>query len=167
MAVRLNESICEGRKPPKDVDLLIARAELLAREDRELVGAVLARGQSMVSIARMTGMSARSISNRMRRITGRLTSREFLDAARALPYLSREDATLASLRFCEGLSTRKMAGRLRMSAHVLRRRLDRIGAQIEIIRRMQRGGGPHGSGSMGECSCLNVSRWSPTGRSEK
>jgi len=146
MAVRLNENMCQSPTPRGDVDVLLRRAELLGREDRELLEAVFARGQTLVSIARMTGVSSRRVSNRLRRITRRLTSREFLDAARALGYLSREDAALASLRFCQGLSSRKMAAKLEMSAHVLRRRLDRISAQIEIIGRLQRGSTCQGAG---------------------
>jgi DNA-directed RNA polymerase specialized sigma24 family protein len=115
----------------------MARAELLSAEDRELMEAVMVRGQTMRSVARMKGTSERSVGNRVRRLSERLASRAFLDAARALAYLPREDAMLASLRFCAGLSERKLAEILGASSHVVRRRLDRIGAQIAMIHRIQ------------------------------
>jgi len=141
MAMSLKESIAKARKLPKDTDLLIARAELLAPADRELMEAIMVRGQSAASVARMTGRSARSTANRAKRLAKRLSSKRFLDAARALPYLDGSDARLACLRFCAGMSVRKLAEQTSTSPHVIRRRLDRVGAQILMIRRMQRAGG--------------------------
>jgi len=125
---------------PKDVDILVARAELLQPRDRDLIEAVFVRGQTVVSVARMMGLSPRKVSNRVKRLAARLASRKFLDAARALPYLPCDEAALASLRFCAGLSERKLAEKFGVSPHIIRRRLDRIGAQIGMIRRMQRAG---------------------------
>ena len=139
MALTLRENICSASRLPRDTDVLIARADLLASEDRELVAAVMVRGQTAVSVSRMMGVSPRKVTNRIKRLAARLTSRRFLDAARALPYLPPEDAKLASLRFCAGLSERKLAEKLGSSPHYVRRHLDRITAQIAMIRRIRRG----------------------------
>jgi len=140
MALTLRENICSARKLPQDQQVLIGRAELLTPEDRELVEAVLVRGQTVVSVANMMGLSPRTVGNRMRKLAARLTSRKFLDAARALRMLPRDDAVLARLRFCAGLSERKLAEKFGVSPHHIRRRIDAISAQIAIIRRMLKSG---------------------------
>jgi len=136
MALTLRENICNARKLPQDEQLLIGRAELLCPEDRELIEAVLVRGQTVVSVAAMMGLSPRTVGNRVRRLAARLSSRRFLEAARALRMLPRQDAALARLRFCAGLSERKLAQKFGLSPHHIRRRVDAISAQIAVINRM-------------------------------
>ena len=138
MALTLRENICNARKLPSDPSVLAGRAQLLGREDCELVEAVLLRGQTVVSTAGLMGLSPRTVGNRVRKLAGRMSSRKFLDAARALRYLPGKEAALARLRFCVGLSERKLADKLGVSAHAVRRRLDRISAEIGMIRRMQK-----------------------------
>lgn len=138
MTLSLRENICRQRHLPCDEEILRARAELLAPEDRELIEAVLIHGQSASSLARIMGVHPRAVRTRIHRLSRRLTSRPFLDAARALEYLPAEDAHLARLHFCQGASQRELARRLGMTSHVLRRRLDRISAEIATIRRMHR-----------------------------
>ena len=167
MALSLRENIYKARRLPRDADLLIARSELLSRSDRDLMEAVLARGQTVVSVARMMGVSARRVSNRVKRLTRHLTSGDFLDAARALPYLPPKDSAVASMRFCEGLSKRKLAARLGVSQHVLRRRLDRIGAQIAMIRRIQTGNKRRGDRSTAGLDAAAGYGWSSAGRRTK
>ena len=128
MPLTLRESICRARPLPRNDEILMGRAELLKPQDRYVVEAVLVRNQPIRAIACMMGVSRRSVRNRVNRLGKRLASRGFLDAARALPYLSDEDARLAQMR-------------LGMSSHVLRRRLDCISAQIAIIRRIRKSRG--------------------------
>ena len=138
MALSLRENICNARRLPQDHQLLVGRAELLVLEDRLLMEAVLVHGLTLVTVSRMMGMSPRRVANRVKRLSRRLTSREFLNAARALHYLSEQEAALARLRFCAGLSERKLAQKFGLSVHIVRRRLDRIRAQIAIINRVGR-----------------------------
>ncbi len=138
MALSLRENICNARRLPQDQQLLIGRVELLLLEDRLLIEAVLIHGLTVVTVSRMMGISSRRLANRVRRLSRRLTSREFLNAARALYYLPPRDAALARLRFCAGLSERKLAQKFELSVHIVRRRLDRIRAQIAIINRVRR-----------------------------
>lgn len=150
MALSLRENICASWRLPSDYAILAGRAELLSPRDRELIEAVLIHGLTASSLSRMTGSSARVVANRVKRLSAHLTSRSFLDAARALPYLPPAEAELARLHFCQGLSLRAVASRLaasvhqrppgvRVSCHELRRRLDRLAAQIAMIRRISRG----------------------------
>ena len=137
MALTLRENICNARRLPRDHDLLIARAELLSAKDRGLIEAIFLRGQTVVSVAHMMGINPRKVSNRLRRLSEHLASRRFLDAARALRYLRGREATLARLRFCAGMTERRLAEKFGVSPHVIRRRLDRIGAKIALVRQMQ------------------------------
>jgi len=116
----------------------MGRAELLAKDDRELIEAVFVRGQSSESVARMMGVRPREVRRRLYSLARRLASRRFLNAARALPYLRPADADLARLRFCQGVTQRQLCRQMGLSSYTLRRRLDKIGAEIETIRRVAR-----------------------------
>ena len=145
MALTLRESICSARKLPRDPAILAGRAELLLPHERELIEAILIRGQKVLSVSRMTGLSPRAVSNRVRKISRRMASRKFLDTARALGFLTREDAAVARLKFCAGVSERKLAADTGLSSYLLRRRLDRISAQIVMIKRFRRAAKRHGA----------------------
>ncbi len=138
MSLSLRENICRVRRLPKDPQLLIGRAELLIPEDRELVEAIFLRSQTAASLARIMGSTPRKVSNRVRQLARRMSSRDFLNAARSLPYISKEDAKLARLRFCAGLSERKLARKTGQSLHVLRRKLVSIRAQITTLNQIRR-----------------------------
>jgi DNA-directed RNA polymerase specialized sigma24 family protein len=138
MPLSLKESICRFRKMPRDSAVLAGRAELLAPGDRDLIEAVLVNGQSASGLARIMGVTPRMVRKKIRRLSLHLISRRFLDAARSLPYLPPEEATLARLHFCSGLTQAQLCGRLRLSPHCLRRRLDRLSAQIATISQLQR-----------------------------
>ena len=116
----------------------MARAELLAPKDRELVEAVFIRGQSTKSIARMTGVTPRVVRRQVAHLGRRLTGRGYMDTARALPYMTGPDARLARLRFCQGATHRQLCQRFGLTSHALRRRLDQVSAQIATIRRLDR-----------------------------
>lgn len=149
MPISLREDICRVRRVPLDTDVLLGRAELLLADDRRLLDAVLVRGQTIKTLAELMGVSKRRLGNRIRKLIARLSSRDFLLAARVLSYLPREDAMVAQLRYCAGLSERKLASRLGVSSYAVRRRLDRIEAQIVTIRRLRRVGGSSPDGAVG------------------
>ncbi len=137
----LKESICRSRRLPNDTAVIMGRAELLSNYEKELIEAIFVRDLSPQSLASMLGVTEVTVRRRVHKICRRLSSRRFLDAARALPYLSKDDAVLARLRFCQGLTQRELYQRLGISYHILRRRLDKLGTQIKIIRRMISRGG--------------------------
>ncbi len=137
MPLSFKESICRVRRMPKDSAVLAGRAELLAPGDRDLVEAVLVNGQSVSNLARIMGLTPRAVRSKIRRLSQYLISRRFLDAVRAIPYLPPGEAILARLHFCSCLTQAQLCGRLRVSPHNLRRRLDRVTAQIATINKIR------------------------------
>ncbi len=137
MPLSLRENIAQTREIPRSDAVIMGRAELLAQADRDLIEAVLIRNQSAASLARIMGVPERRVQRRVHRLMERLTGREFLDAARALDYLGETDARIARLRFCQGLPLRRISLMLNLSYHRLRRRVDRISAEIAALRKYQ------------------------------
>jgi len=138
MALSLRESVLSSGRLPRNDDVVLSRAELLAPVDRDLIEAVFIRGQSTRSLARLMGLTPRGVRDRVNRLTRRMGSRKFIDAARSLPYLSAEDAEIAKLRFCQGVRLRGLREKFDVTEHAIRRRLDRVEAEIRAINRMTR-----------------------------
>jgi len=136
MNLQLKENIIKSTRLPRNDDLLTQRAGLLATADKELVEAVLIKGQSAVMLARVAGINPRTVRTRIHRLCKRLGSRRFLEAARAINYLPPEEARLARLRFCQGLKYSQLMRIYNISSHELRRRLDKISAAIRAVRRL-------------------------------
>ncbi len=139
MAILLKESICRVDGLPDDQRVIAGRAELLKPEDRDLVEAVLMRGVSLVGVARITGLTPGCVRRRFHRLVRHLGSKSFLSAARALSYLSEEDASLARMRFCRGASLRQMCRELDLTIHEVRRRVENVSAKIAMVHRVQQG----------------------------
>lgn len=144
MTLPLKEGTCLSKDRPVLDERVLGRAELLRDADRELLEAVLGRGQSAASVARMMGAPPRTVQSRVRRLTRRLTSRSFLKAARALPFLSVQDAALARMRYCQGATYDELCREFKLTLHRVRRNLDRIAAQVETIDRISRTALPTG-----------------------
>jgi hypothetical protein len=138
MPVLLKESIYRVRNLPRSEAVLMGRAELLGPEDRDLIESALVRGEPVARIARSKRSSPRAIRKQIFRLGRRIASPPFLDAARALPYLRPEEARLARQYFCQAVSQRELSRQMGVSLHVLRRRVDRLQAEIAAIRRLQR-----------------------------
>jgi len=116
----------------------MGRAELLSPADRDLLEAVLVRSQPVAALGRIMNVDARALRTRIHRLGRRLSSRRFLDAARALPYLDNDSARLARLHFCQKISVVDLAGLEGISRYTMRRRMERIAAQIQAVRRVSR-----------------------------
>ena len=137
MPLSLRESTCRVRRLPRNEEVLMGRASLLLPADRDLIEAVFVRRQSTRSVARLMGLTTRTVRKRTRLLAGLLASRRFIAVARVLPYLNGDDVVLARLRFCAGLSYRKLCARSGLTPYHLRRRLDRILAQVATIKRVR------------------------------
>ncbi len=137
MPLHLKENLYRKSQLPRSDAVIMGRAELLEPEDKGLLEAVLMRGQKVSFLAGMLGVTPRSLRSRIHRIVCRLTSSSFLNAGRALPYLPDDDRQIAQMKFCEGISVRQISNRLGVTEHALRRRMDRINAQIETILRIR------------------------------
>ncbi|MCD4823971.1 MAG: hypothetical protein K8S55_05150 [Phycisphaerae bacterium] len=148
MPVQLRENIYRTRHIPRTDAVLMGRAELLAPVDRDLIETILIRGQSAASVGRLMKISPRNVRQRVHRLGRRMTSRKFLDAARALPYLAVEDAEIARLYYCQCIPQRELGQRVGLTNHAIRRRLDFITAEIATIRRIRKGGILSGEGAM-------------------
>jgi DNA-directed RNA polymerase specialized sigma24 family protein len=136
MTVSLQDNYFHSRELPQNDSVLMGRADLLKLEDRDLLEAVVIRGQSAVSVARMMKIKPRAVHRRIRRLCRMVSSHAFLDAARALPYLEEPDTNLVRMRFCQGATYQDLCRHFNLSWHHVRRRLDRLAAQIETIRRI-------------------------------
>ena len=136
MQLQLREDIAHVKRLPRNDDVLAQRSELLSRVDHDLIDAIVVRGQTVGAIARLMGVTPRSLRERVFRLTRRMTSEPFLSAARMLPYLEPADAAIAAAAYCQGLSQRKLCKQLNLTSHALRRRLDRISARIDTIGRL-------------------------------
>ena len=139
MSLSLKESLAQNQDLPRTDSILMGRAQLLEQQDRDLVEAILVRGQPATLVARMMGISPKALRGRVRRLGRHLVSPRFLDAARALSYLEPADAELARLKYCAGLTMEEMSGRLGLPPKAIRRKLGRLGPQITVIRRLCRG----------------------------
>ena len=140
MALPFKDNIYRNRQMPRSDAVLMGRAELLMAEDRDLIEAIFILGQSTEVLGRMQSVSPRQIRTRAHRLAKRLTSRRFLDAARALSYMAKPDAKLAQRRFCQGATHRQLCHEFDLTCHGLRRTLDRISAEIATISRMRHAG---------------------------
>jgi DNA-directed RNA polymerase specialized sigma24 family protein len=137
MPISLKESIAQKADTPDTEAVLMGRAQLLAREDRDLIQAVIVDGQPASRLARLMDISASQLRKRIHRLCHRLASREFLSAARSLRFLPEEERRLARQYFCEGLSQRDLAAVTGESLHTIRRRLDRVRAKIAALTSLQ------------------------------
>ena len=133
MRLSLREDICDANRLGANPEVLTRRTYLLAPGDCDLMEAVLLRGQSAAGLARATGACPRAVLRRVRTLARRMTSRTFMQAARAMQHMSEQDAYMARLHFCQGLSQRELCQRLNLTAHTVRRRLDLVAAQVRVL----------------------------------
>lgn len=138
MAISLRENVLEAHEMPRSDAVLQARAEFLPPKERDLLLAVLIRGQPAAEIGRLCGVNDRTIRQRVYRLSRRINSRAFLRAVRAMNYLDSPEAEIARLYYCHGLSQRKLAERLNMTPHEARRSVNAVAAKIDAILRMTR-----------------------------
>ncbi|MFW6133207.1 MAG: hypothetical protein ACOC8F_04865 [Planctomycetota bacterium] len=133
MALPLRETICRTYELPRTDQVLQQRARLLTGEQRDLLEAVVLSGQPIRRVARMKGITPRAVRWRLHRLARRMNSPRFRQVLHAGPYLPPEDVHVAKRRFCQGVSLHDLAEELDISLHALRRRLDRITAQMSLI----------------------------------
>lgn len=138
MSLALRNTVVSSHQLPRNDDILMSRMELLSQSDRLIMDAIFMKNQTTTNLAILMGTTGRVIRHRVHLLSRRIKSRQFLDTARALAYLSQSDATLARMRFCEGLGYRELAKALGITTHQVRRRLDLIRGQIMHISRQRR-----------------------------
>ena len=137
MPISLRENICKAHKVLADEEVVLRRAELLDRADKDLLEAVMIRGQSATAVARLMGADPRLVRKRVLRVVRRISERLFLRTARVLDFLPPQEARLARMRFCQGLTYREIYRKLGDKPSAVRKRLDRLDAQIDTIERVR------------------------------
>ncbi len=136
MRLSLREELIDRYHLPDSDAVLVGRAELLAPPDRELLKAVLVHGQRPSAVADLLRQPANRIRQRLYRLCRRLTSGEFLAAARAISYLDKSDGEWARLYFCERRSQRELAELFELAPHRVRRRVEDVSSKVEAIRHL-------------------------------
>jgi len=135
MITRLRESVAKTRKFPKSADLMIARAELLSPRDRALVEAVMLKNQSAEEIGQIAGINPRTVRYHIHKLTKRMSSQKFLDAARLMLYLNPREAEVVRRYYCQGQSLRTVAEAMGLTLHQVRREIDRLHGEMAYHRR--------------------------------
>lgn len=158
MVLPLYESICKARKLPDDEQVLCGRIDLLLPAERDLVRAILIHRQTYEAVGRLTGLGPSAVRGRYSRIRRRLTSKDFLQAARSLPYLATDSAELAKGFFCQGLTYRQLCARMCISYHEVRKRLDRTRVEIQILERIGTAGLQRAAAGAGVAGAIIPSR---------
>jgi hypothetical protein len=131
MPLPLQESWAVRKEFVTDPHILIGRCELLRPADRDLVVTLFGRHGSAELLAHLGHCHAQTIRRRYRKLLSRLHSERFLLAARSLPYLSGEQADLARLHICQGLSLRATARRIGLTYHQARKLLGQVHGVIQ------------------------------------
>lgn len=131
MPLSLQESWAVRKEFVTDPHILIGRCELLCPADRDLVVALFGHHGSAELLAHLGHCHVQTIRRRYRKLLARLHSERFLLAARSLPYLSGEQAALARLHICQGVSLREAAGRIGLTYHQARKLLHVIHGVIQ------------------------------------
>jgi len=95
------------------------------------------KNQSAEEIGMITGINPRTVRYRVHKLTKRLASQKFLDAARLLMYLNPREAELVRRYYCQGQSLRVVADAMGMTLHQVRREVDRLHGEMAYHRREQ------------------------------
>jgi DNA-directed RNA polymerase specialized sigma24 family protein len=138
MSLPIRDSLARRRALPCDEEILLGRAELLARPDRDLLLAVWVHRGSAQLMAHLAGCHVQTIRRRVRKLLKRIQGDSFLAAARALPLLPARQGQIARLHFCQGASLRQTATACGLSLHEVRRHVHEIRgamAGIDAVRR--------------------------------
>ena len=135
MVMRLKEAIARACNRIRDDAVVEARAQLLPPADRDLLLAVWMHHQPTRMLARMCRRSPRAVRRRVRTLIDRLHSERFVGAARAMRFLNPQQAELARLHLCHGLSVRSSGRAIGVGYH----RARRLAAEVEGLIRGLKG----------------------------
>ena len=138
MGIKFRDKLLQYQRLTRSDSVLLTRAQLLDDCDRMLVEAIILHGQNGEAVGRMTGLKSYWIRRRTRRLVGLITSATYAHVMKILPRLSPEDAQVAKLRYCQGLSLADIGCRMDLTRYQLGRRLDRIRGRIVAAARGRR-----------------------------
>lgn len=137
MALSLRESILDAHDRMPDPQYLVERIRMLDPRDAALLEAVLVRGASAASLARMMGLPRQTVRKRVLSLTRRINSVRFRKAAGVLHRLEGDERQVALLHFCQGLPISDLTDWLDLSPWATRQAVERVRAKIDALHRVR------------------------------
>jgi predicted DNA-binding protein YlxM (UPF0122 family) len=111
------KNLYNKNKNRAQIDLLRSRLYLLDKDDRLLMTVYLENGNNTCQIARLTGMSRKSIARRINILTMRLLDGTYIICLRNRNKFNKQQITIAKDYFLTGLSIKKIAIKRRRSRY--------------------------------------------------
>jgi len=138
MGLTLKESILRERLGVEDDAIVELRSQFLPAAERDLLRAAWIHGLPLAQLARLSGLTLRQVRYRVRLLIARVHSPEFVGTVRLLPVLSVEQAAVARLHVCHGLSVQAVSRQLAAPYFRVRRVVAELGAVFRSARRLAR-----------------------------
>lgn len=113
------------------VERLVDRAQWLPAEDRTLVESVYQDGRTVSDLASLLGANPRTLRRRLRRLTRRLLSPQFVFVVAHRDRWPSTRRRVAEACVLHGRSLRETARELRLSLHCVRRHHDAVTALFQ------------------------------------
>jgi predicted ArsR family transcriptional regulator len=107
---------------------LAAASEWLPPEDRALMQAFLQDGKSADELAKLIGVTGRTVRRRVERLARRVSSPRFVFVGARLSQMTPMRRRIAEACILRGMSIRAAAARLKLSTHAVRLHLAAIHA---------------------------------------
>ncbi len=142
MPLSLRDSIARSRPRIREDAVIEARAGLLLPEDRDLLLAVWTYHQPTRMLAELVGLTPQAVRRRVRLLIKRVHSERFVGAARAMHFLDAQQAEMARLHFCNGLSLRQTARAMRIGYHSARRLACAVAGIVRGLKNVRLDGSP-------------------------
>jgi predicted DNA-binding protein YlxM (UPF0122 family) len=111
------KNLYNKNKNRAQIDLLRSRLYLLDKDDRLLMTVYLENGNNTCQIARLTGMSRKSIARRINVLTMRLLDGTYIICLRNRNKFNKQQITIAKDYFLTSLSIKKIAIKWRRSRY--------------------------------------------------
>ena len=120
-----------------DHAVIEARTALLDPEDRNLLRAVLIYNQPTKVIAQINRTSPAAVRHRVRRLIARISSPQFVGAARSLGLFNAEQAAVARCHILQAKSLQATVAATSLPYHTIRRLLTEVAGIIEGVRNLK------------------------------
>jgi hypothetical protein len=129
---RFNDRTLDRRRAGRGSTALILKAgQALPATDRALLHAVFEDGEPTAKLARLRGLSPRTVTHHVRRLSHRVLSPEFAFVVANRRGWPRTRAKVATACFVQGRSIREAARLARLSFHAARRHHEAVLALMQ------------------------------------
>ncbi len=120
-----------------DHAVIKARTELLDPADRNLLRAVLIYNQPAKVVAEINRIRPSAVRYRVRKLIARISSPQFVCAARSMGLFNAEQAHVARCHILQGKSLQATVATTGLPYHTIRRLLTEIAGIIEGVRNLK------------------------------